>query len=217
MLLVCLLCPLAMSSQTSVLSHVKFCHEKVPPLNSRSHQKWWCHFSCSCIAAKFNPWKAELILSPIFIINPSKQMFVNLQFYLHIELYSQYWIHTKACTTNQLFLPFWECITSTFQHFMEIDPPPNYHNMNISWYEEKKIISAMHIFISSAVSLRSNKPLNRNLISTCVRKSCTHSSFPGLLPSGDQFSVCTIQFFQFFMEGRTEYHITYHLSWGTKF
>ena len=40
-LLVCLLCPLVMSSQTSALSQIKSHYEKVPPSpNSRSHQKW---------------------------------------------------------------------------------------------------------------------------------------------------------------------------------
>ena len=29
-------------------------------------------------------------------------MFVTLQFYLHIELYSQFWMHTKVYTTNQI-------------------------------------------------------------------------------------------------------------------
>ena len=80
-------------------------------------------------------------------------MFVNLQFYLRIELYSQFWMHTKVYTTNQI-LHQQQYITYTHT-FGQIDPP---HYINII----KKITSITHVFISSPVSLGSNKPLNCN-------------------------------------------------------
>ena len=135
-----------MSSQTSVLSQVKFCHEKVSPsLNSKLQPEMVVPFLLFMYSCQIQPMESWVNIITNNIMNPSKQVFVNLQFYLHIELYSQFWIHTKACTINQLFLPFWECTTSTFQHFMEIDPSLNYHNISISWYE-KKITSSYEYF-----------------------------------------------------------------------
>ena len=71
-------------------------------------------------------------------------MFVNLQFYLHIELYSQFYMHTKAYTTNRTFLLF----QIYYQYILEIDPSPNYHNIIILWYIKNNFSSAFFHFLS---------------------------------------------------------------------
>ena len=48
-------------------------------------------------------------------MNPSKQIFVNLQSYLNIELYSQFWIHFKASIITLL-----ECILTSLNDVVEI-------------------------------------------------------------------------------------------------
>ena len=95
------------------------------------------------------------------IINPLKQIFVNLQSYLSIELYSQFRMHFKASTIIQLSLFFFRMdlqhILTSPNHVVEV-----IFQIMIILTDHDKTITTLFLFyqLISVTFLTSNKLLN---------------------------------------------------------
>ena len=69
---------------------------------------------------------------------------------------------------------------------MEIDPPPNYQNINILWYEKKTNFGYAYFCFNSCFPWIKEAAKPQSYINPCKKIMYSHLLPPGLSPLGDQ-------------------------------
>ena len=132
-------------------------------------------FTYSCQIQSTKSWA---ITTTSNLISPSKQILVNLQFYLSIELYSPFYMHFKVSTIIPFFLEQVLTDSTSLTHVVEVD-----FQIIITLTDHDKTI--VKLFLSHQLILvsflTSNNLLNRKVVRNYILTVLNQAHHHGFL------------------------------------